>query len=246
MNMGFWIAVALALLAGLVLAWLSSRVPVGNREPRSRRGRGIIVAALLLVPLLALGLQFYFRSSTSPSVPAPSTAAQNSQASSGGTSGMPSGDAAGHEPADMERMVSQLEERLRSNPDDGEGWLMLARSHAFLEQHQQAAQAYEKALEQLGDDPQLLTRYAESLMLSVEGGVPPKVSELVERALELDPDNSSAVWMSGVVAFQNGEFERAGKQWQRVLAQLTPGSENERVVRQALADVEEALGRQTR
>lgn len=51
------------------------------------------------------------------------------------------------EQPDVHAMVSQLEERLKREPEDVEGWLLLARSYETMEQYDKAAAAYEKVLE---------------------------------------------------------------------------------------------------
>ena len=51
----------------------------------------------------------------------------------------------------VESMVGGLEERLRQQPDDGKGWLLLAKSYRHLGRMDEARDAYKKA-EALGND----------------------------------------------------------------------------------------------
>lgn len=51
--------------------------------------------------------------------------------------------------ASVNNLLAGLEQRLQENPDDAEGWLLLAKSHDHLGHRQEAATAYAKA-EQLG------------------------------------------------------------------------------------------------
>ncbi len=51
--------------------------------------------------------------------------------------------------ASVNDLLAGLEQRLQENPDDAEGWLLLAKSHDHLGHRQEAATAYAKA-EQLG------------------------------------------------------------------------------------------------
>ena len=44
-------------------------------------------------------------------------------------------------------LVTGLEHRLAENPDDGKGWLLLAKSYDHLGDRDRAASAYEKAVE---------------------------------------------------------------------------------------------------
>jgi cytochrome c-type biogenesis protein CcmH len=57
---------------------------------------------------------------------------------------------------DMKDVVAALAERLRSNPDDVGGWLMLGRSYSSLGDYAAANDAFENALEVAPDDPQAL------------------------------------------------------------------------------------------
>ena len=52
-------------------------------------------------------------------------------------------------------MVERLAQRLKDQPQDAEGWAMLARSYSVLGRHPEALQAYEKALALRKDDANL-------------------------------------------------------------------------------------------
>ena len=56
--------------------------------------------------------------------------------------GLPHG---GDDEAAVAAMVTRLAQRLQEQPDDAEGWMMLARSYEVLERHEAAAAAYRKA-----------------------------------------------------------------------------------------------------
>lgn len=194
------------------------------------QGRLGLLAIALLVPLMGLGLQSYLKG--------PTTTAVASVATNAGTAGTAGSDGEqGHEVGEVEQMVAGLAARLAEDPEDGEGWLMLARSYTFLERHRQAADAYAQARQQLGDTPELLTRQAESLIMAAGGEVTPPVVTLVDEALAMAPEYGSAQWLAGIVAYQNGDYARAGELWQRLLAQMPPASESAQMVHDALDDV---------
>lgn len=48
--------------------------------------------------------------------------------------------------ASVDQLLSGLEQRLQDNPDDGKGWLLLAKSYDHLGQTQDAAAAWSKAV----------------------------------------------------------------------------------------------------
>ncbi|MEF8722079.1 MAG: c-type cytochrome biogenesis protein CcmI [Candidatus Accumulibacter delftensis] len=61
------------------------------------------------------------------------------------------------------RDVAGLVEKLKKNPDDSKGWVMLARSYKVLERYPEAAEAYGRAGALVDQDPALLADYAEVL-----------------------------------------------------------------------------------
>ena len=65
--------------------------------------------------------------------------------------------------AQVVAMVDKLAERLQQNPDDGEGWAMLARSYSVRERNEDALKAYARALALRKDDASLLVDYADAL-----------------------------------------------------------------------------------
>ena len=63
----------------------------------------------------------------------------------GATASQGEATAARDKAASVETLLAGLEERLRSNPDDGKGWLLLAKSYEHVGRNADAAQAYAKA-----------------------------------------------------------------------------------------------------
>ena len=56
---------------------------------------------------------------------------------------------------------------------------------------------------------------------SLEG----RPTELIERALKVDPENAKALQLAGSAAFQAKDYKKALASWERVLKQVPPGSE---------------------
>src|SRR3989344_2487920 len=83
---------------------------------------------------------------------------------------------------DLGQLADKLAAKLQSNPDNAEGWALLARTYVELKRHQEALLAFEKA-SALQPDPQLLADYADALALSNGGQFDKKSGDLVEQAL---------------------------------------------------------------
>ena len=121
--------------------------------------------------------------------------------------------------------VDKLAQRLQSNPNDAQGWTMLARSYSSMEKYSEAANAYAKATELNPKDADLLAEYA--FVTGMAGGktLIGKPTELINRALKVDPENPKALQLAGSAAFQAKDYNKAIDYWQRVLKKVPPGSE---------------------
>src|SRR4029077_16856358 len=64
---------------------------------------------------------------------------------------------------DVEVMGGRLVERLKREPGNAEGWVMLGRSYSAMNRIPEAAQAYERAIALMPDNADLLADYADTL-----------------------------------------------------------------------------------
>ena len=173
---------------------------------------GAGVAGILSVVLPAAALLLYLEVGDPKAVATQALAAQRS--------GTHEGD--GNE---VEGMVSRLAMRLRTQPDDVEGWIVLARSYEFLRRYDDAVVAYQKAMALAPDQPQLLADYADALASTRDGDLTGPAQAAIETALTLDADHPKALALAGMAAFKRGDLSLARQHWERVRALLPPGSE---------------------
>jgi len=125
----------------------------------------------------------------------------------------------------IEANVAKLAKRLESNPNDAQGWTMLARSYSSMEKYSEAANAYAKATELNPKDADLLAEYAFVTGMAEGKSLEGKPTEIINRALKVDPDNAKALQLAGSAAFQAKDYKKAIDYWQRVLKKVPPGSE---------------------
>lgn len=127
--------------------------------------------------------------------------------------------------AQIEANVTKLAERLKTNPNDAQGWIMLARSYNSMERFGEATGAYAKATELNPKDADLWAEYAFSSAMAAGQRLDGKPMELVSQALKVDPNNAKALQLAGSAAFQAKDYKKAIDYWQRVLKQVPPDSE---------------------
>ena len=134
------------------------------------------------------------------------------------------------------QMVASLEAKLKAEPNNPQGWAMLARSYKVMGRLDEAEQAYAQATDAIRTHPDLLVDYAELLAMKAQHRMDGRPEELVRQALAIDPEHPSALMMSGVVAYQRGDFGSAVKEWEKLLSLLEPGSEDARMTQENLDD----------
>lgn len=125
----------------------------------------------------------------------------------------------------ISKMVGGLAERLQKQPDDALGWTMLGRSYKYLQQYPKAVDAFEHAYKLLGDQPEIMLLYADALAFANNEQMAGKPAELVFKALAMEPNNVTGLWLGGMAKAQIGDFAGAMDLWKKLEAQLPPGSE---------------------
>ncbi|HPP48225.1 MAG TPA: c-type cytochrome biogenesis protein CcmI, partial [Accumulibacter sp.] len=148
-------------------------------------------------------------------------------------------------PQQIENMVAGLVDKLRRNPDDSQGWLMLARSYKVLGKFPEAVDAYGHVSALVDQDAALLADYAEVISQAQGGSLLGKPGELIERALKLDGNAPQALLLAGAAARERRQFAAAAEYWSRLLAQLEPGTTEAETLSAAIAQARQlaAAGR---
>jgi len=162
-----------------------------------RRFAFVLLTALL--PLIAVPLYFTLGSPALINPAAPTTVAANEQMT-------------------MAQMVTQLQKRIDSNPDDPEARMWMARVMMATDQYGQAVDQYAKVVTLVGDRPDVLVQYADALAMLNGGRMDGRPLELVERALAAEPKHITALWLAGLAAQEAANIPQARDYLQRARA----------------------------
>jgi cytochrome c-type biogenesis protein CcmH len=136
---------------------------------------------------------------------------------------------------DIERMVAGLAEKLEKEPGNQQGWVMLARSYKAMGRLAEAAKAYERAGSFVEGSADLLLDYADT-QASVSG-FSDKVRQLIDKALKLEPTHPMGLWLRGTAAYEAKQYGKAVADWETLLKQLPPDSEDAKVLQANIAEV---------
>jgi cytochrome c-type biogenesis protein CcmH len=124
---------------------------------------------------------------------------------------------------EVDAMAAKLAARLEGEPNNADGWVMLARTYYALNRHADAARAFERAVALVPDNAELLADYADSVGAS-EGGLHRKSLELIDRALKADPTYWKALALAGTAAFDRKDYKQAVDYWVRMKATVPADS----------------------
>jgi cytochrome c-type biogenesis protein CcmH len=143
--------------------------------------------------------------------------------------------------------TQKLADRLKQNPNDVQGWTMLARSYMMQERFADAAAAYEKLTALSANDADAWADYGEALARANGQNLAGKPTEAVNRALKIDPKNQKALMLAGSAAFQAKDYKQALEHWERLLKLLPPGSQELQIITEQISKAKElAAGKTSR
>ncbi len=145
-------------------------------------------------------------------------------------------------PEKVNAMVARLAEKLASEPDNAEGWIMLGRSYNALGRFSEAAAAYAKAEAKFPENAQLLADYADSLAMAQGQSLQGKPEALILRALQADGNNLKALALAGSAEFDRKNFAKAIEYWGRMLSLVPADSETGNSIRASIQEAQEKQG----
>lgn len=125
--------------------------------------------------------------------------------------------------AAVDELLERLEVKLKSNPKDITGWLLLGRSYTSTGRFPRAADAFQQAFELThGENAEALIGLGEALTMMDEASLQGRAGQLFERALGLAPNHPKALWYGSMAALQAGDLRTGRDRLQRLLAQNPP------------------------
>ena len=149
----------------------------------------------------------------------------------------PHGEGSANDPK-IVAMIDMLAEKMKANPDDPNGWVLLGRSYLKLGRYDDAAAAFAEAAKRMPEVAALLADQAEAIAMSQGKSLVGRPSELLKRALALDPNDPKTVAMSGAAAAERKDYDGAIKLYTHLKSMVQPGSEDSQQIDQVIAELE--------
>jgi len=170
---------------------------IAQQATSTTPGKVALIVSVIAIPLITVLL--YFQLGT-PELIVPKPTAQALP------EGMPS----------IEKMVGDLQKRLEKDPNDADGWYLMGRTMMMMKQYAAAAESYENTYKLVGDEPMVMLALADATAMAQGGNMVGRPEKLVFDAIAIDPNNTTGLWMAGMIAEEQGKDEEALNLWLRL------------------------------
>ena len=147
----------------------------------------------------------------------------------------------GFSPQRIEANVAALAKKLEQNPNDVSGWIMLGRSYTSLEKYADAIAAYKKATALKSNDADLWADYAFTLAMANGKRLAGEPTEVINKALKIDPENPKALELAGSAAFEANDFPSAIRYWEKLLSKTSNDPEISKALTERIQDAKSKL-----
>lgn len=176
----------------------TSSAPVSSRAVTSR---SLAFMAVLVVPLVAIALYYKIGNPQMPDVP---LALRLEKAV---------------ETGDFVALIAKVEKHLSANPQDVQGWQVLAPAYQRAKRWRDAANAYASIIKLSPPNAALLADHAEMLIFASEGMVSADAHRIIAEALKLDPALPKARFFDALALKQEGKTDEARAAFERFLVE---------------------------
>lgn len=142
---------------------------------------------------------------------------------------------------DFGSLLRRLEEAVKANPDDTEGWSLLGRIYMDMGRMEEAAEAMNELLRIRGPNARLLAQKAQALYFADGNNITSRVQELIDQAMEIDSNEPAIMSLLGMAAYQKQEWDDARRYWERALRRVQ-SADARQSLREGINEVREHLG----
>ena len=121
----------------------------------------------------------------------------------------------------IEEMVSQLESKLKEEPNNAQGWMFLGRTYAAMNRLEEAKIAYQKSIKLDPKNDDLFADLAD-LVSFQKKAITEEAQNYIQQALTINPKNPKALALKGTYLFDQKKYLEAIKAWNLAIGALGP------------------------
>ncbi len=195
---------------------------VSNIQNNANDNTWVLILILALLPVMSIGVYQYLTPKSNMSQPLKST----------------------EKPLSLEQSANKIVQYLQTNKYDYEAWKMLGLTYFELGNLDLSIEAYEKAYQINPKNPRLLVEYASMMISASDNQFSDKSVKLIKQALEVEPNAPDVLYLAGMFAVSQRDFNLAKGLWQRALNALPEGSIGRVALVNILSELEAVEGGQ--
>ncbi|MAC99413.1 c-type cytochrome biogenesis protein CcmI [Pseudomonas abyssi] len=124
----------------------------------------------------------------------------------------------------LEALIDRTQRVVEVQPENGEAWYMLGRAYMSAQNPEKAADAFGNALVRLGEQPEVLAQLAQARYFANGNQLDAETARALDKAIELDPQQPTALGLLGIAAFETGDFAGSIRYWQTLMQGMDPES----------------------
>ncbi len=192
---------------------------VGRPRQSVNLGNALPLIAALLLPIAGLGLYLHWGASDKVALTL----------------------SLAEQPKTVEEMIQRLEETVRVQPESVDAWYFLARTYMGEKRPKDAANAYQRTIELVGRQPDLLGQWAQALYFAGGNQWTANIQSLVDEALSQDPNEATSLGLIGIAAFEAQRFQDAIDAWTQLLHGMDPQDTSYQAIQTGIERARNAL-----
>lgn len=142
---------------------------------------------------------------------------------------------------DLAKLAETLADKLQSQPENLQGWVMLGRTYRTLENFDASIKAYDAALKLSADDDLQLERI-EVMAMQRQGNFDGEPWRVIRDILQKDPQHYGALLTAGSASYAERKYADALKYWEQARKPLEANHPDLSGLENAIATVRETMG----
>jgi len=217
---------------------ISEDTGVAGKKTSKIQNIAVSTLIALALPVAAVSL-YLLLGDTRGLLPQAQLASVTQQGGSGPMQGGGQMPPTGHD--EFSSVLDNLIARLKDDPSDIEGWVMLGRTYAIMGRYDEASETYTKLVNLVPDNPQLLSDYADVLAMKNQGSLVGRPAELIAQALKIDPEYPKALALAGTVEYEQKNYAKAAAHWEKLLSVIPADSQLAKSVSDSIADAKSLM-----
>ncbi len=175
---------------------------VGNIQNNTNNNTWVLILILVLLPLMSVGIYQYLTPKNNIVQPLESP----------------------KKPLSLGQSAENIVQYLQTNEHDAQAWKILGLTYFELGRLDLSIDAYEKSYQINPKDLRLLVEYASMMISANDSQFSEQSVKLIKQALEIDPNAPEALYLAGMFAVSQRDFNLAKGLWQRALNAMPKGS----------------------